>query len=216
MDYFLKNLDLIIKRSYEHLSILTISIIFAIIIGVSLGIYIYKNEKIANFVIGIFSVLFTIPSLALFGILIVILSPFKAGIGKIPSIIALTLYSTLPIIRNTYTSIKQIDPSIIEAAKGMGMTDFQIVKNIRIPLSLPIIMAGIRNSVVIGVGITTIAFLIGAGGLGYFIFEGIERTNRSMILSGVFVITLLGIGLNYLLIFIEDILTPKGLKVKKW
>lgn len=97
----------------------------------------------------------------------------------------------------------------------MGMTEFQIIKDIRIPLSLPVIMAGIRNAAVIGVGITTIAFLIGAGGLGYFIFEGIERTNKSMIISGTIIITVLGIGINYLLILVEELLTPKGLKVKK-
>ena len=147
--------------------------------------------------------------------MIIVLSPLHAGIGKVPAIIALTIYSLLPIIRNTFISITQTDSSIIQAARGMGMTNIDIILKIRIPLSLPVIMAGVTNAAVMGIGITTIAFLIGAGGLGFFIFEGIARTNRTMIITGTIVVTILGIGTNYLLLFIEDIITPKGLKIKK-
>jgi osmoprotectant transport system permease protein len=157
----------------------------------------------------------TIPSLALFGIMVVLLAPFNAGIGIVPAIIAIILYSLLPMIRNTLVAIKTVNPAMIEAAKGMGMTSRQILFKVRLPLALPIIMAGVRNAAVMGVGVTTIAYLIGAGGLGYFIFGGLSRSRLSMILLGAILVSALGIAVNYGLLALENALTSEGLKIER-
>ena len=214
MDYFLNNLNNILKRTYEHLYIVIISLLISIFLGIIISIIISRNKKLASIVIKIISTLFTIPSLSLFGILITIFSPIKLGIGKFPGIIALIIYTLLPIVRNSYTAIVSIDMGVIESAKGMGMKRYEIIKKIIFPLSIPFIMAGIRNGFVLGIGVGVIAFLIGAGGLGYYIFEGIERSNNSMIITGVIIISLLSILINYFLYLIENYITPKG--IRKW
>jgi osmoprotectant transport system permease protein len=215
LNYFLTNWSSILGRTGEHLSIIGLSLFFASLIGVPLGILIYSREKLENPVITTISIIFTIPSLALFGILVTLLSPIKMGIGKSPAIIAITVYSFLPITRNTLTALKKVNPSIVSAAYGIGMNKRQVIFKMMVPLSLPLIMAGIRNAAVIGVGVGTIAFLIGGGGLGFFIFEGIARTNHQMIVAGTVMIALLGILTNYVLFYIEKLITPKGLKIKK-
>ena len=154
----------------------------------------------------------TIPSLALFGIMVVILAPLKLGIGITPAVVAIILYSLLPITRNTYIALSEVSPEIIEAAKGMGLTEKQILFRIKAPLSIPVILAGIRNAMVLGVSIATFAFLVAAGGLGYFIFSGINRSNLLMITSGALLVSLLGIGINYLLLKIEYLITPTGMR----
>ncbi|MGB9843982.1 MAG: ABC transporter permease [Caldisericia bacterium] len=212
MEYLLNNLSAILKRTYEHLYIVSISLIISMILGIIIGILISRDKKIASIILKIISILFTIPSLSLFGILISILSPFKLGIGKFPAIIALIIYTLLPITRNTYTAIMSIDKGVIESAKGMGMNRGEIIRKIIFPLSIPLLMAGIRNGFVLGIGVGTISFLIGAGGLGYYIFEGIERSNNNMIFTGVVTISLLSIFINYSLYFIEHSLTPKGVR----
>lgn len=213
MEYFIKNLDKIFSKTLEHIYIVSISLLFSVFFGILIGIFISKNEKFASFILKLISTLFTIPSLSLFGILIVLLSPLGVGIGKIPAIIALFIYTLLPITRNTYTAIVNIDKGIIESAKGMGMREIEIIFKIIFPLSLPYIMAGIRVGFVLGIGVGVISFLIGAGGLGYFIFEGIERSNKEMILTGVFLISILSILINYILYFLEKVLTPKGIRL---
>ena len=157
----------------------------------------------------------TIPSLALFGIMVILLAPFKLGLGIVPAIIAIALYSILPITRNTYIGLNQVSQRMIEAAKGMGMTNKQILWKIKIPLSIPIIMAGIRNAIVLGVSVATFASLVAAGGLGYFIFAGIGRSNLRMVLVGAVLVSILGISVNYFLLMVEDWITPKGLKVER-
>ena len=157
----------------------------------------------------------TIPSLALFGIMVALLAPLKAGIGIVPAVIAIIVYSMLPMIRNTLVAIKEVDPYTIEAARGMGMTSRQILFKIRLPLGVPIIMAGIRNAVVMGISVTTISYLIGAGGLGYFIFAGLSRSRLEMILLGAILVGALGITANFSLLKLEDVLTPKGVKINR-
>jgi osmoprotectant transport system permease protein len=155
----------------------------------------------------------TIPSLALFGIMVVVLAPVKLGIGITPAILAIMMYSLLPIIRNTYAALNSVSPRMIEAAKGIGLTGQQILFRIKLPLSIPVIMAGVRNAIVLGVSVATYASLVGAGGLGYFIFSGIGRANFLMVLSGALVVSALGIGINMLLMKVEEWLTPRGLKI---
>ena len=199
----------------RHLEIIAISIPISIIVSIPLGFYISPRPKLAKFVIYIASILMTIPSLALFGIMVILLAPFKLGLGMVPAIIAIALYSLLPITRNTYIGLNQVPQGMIEAAKGMGMSSKQILWKIKIPLSIPVIMAGIRNAIVLGVSVATFASLVAAGGLGFFIFAGIGRSNLKMVLVGAILVSALGIGVNYFLLTVEDWVTPKGLKIKR-
>ncbi|MEH7463404.1 ABC transporter permease/substrate-binding protein [Bacillus thuringiensis] len=163
----------------EHLQISLIALFFAILIAVPLGILLTRKERIAEWVIGTSAVMQTIPSLALLGLLIPLV-----GIGKVPAIIALVIYALLPILRNTYTGIRELDPSLIEAAKAMGMNNWRRLWKVEIPLAWPIIMAGIRTAMVLIVGTATLAALIGAGGLGKLILLGIDRNDHALILLG--------------------------------
>lgn len=207
--------EIILKELLRHLEIIAISIPISIIVSIPLGFYISPRPKLAKFVIYIASILMTIPSLALFGLMVILLAPFKLGLGMVPAIIAIALYSLLPITRNTYIALNQVSPRMIEAAKGMGMTSKQILWKIKIPLSIPIIMAGVRNAIVLGISVATFASLVAAGGLGYFIFAGIGRSNLRMVLVGAILVSILGISVNCFLLMVEDWVTPKGLKVKR-
>lgn len=198
---------------YRHMKIILFSLPFSVILSVPLGFYISSRPRTAKIVIYLASILMTIPSLALFGIMVVLLAPLKLGLGLTPAVLAITLYSLLPITRNTYTALNQVDPRMIEAAVGLGLSPLQILWKIKIPLSVPVIMAGVRNALVLGVSVATFASLVGAGGLGYFIFSGISRANLKMVTIGALIVAALGIGVNYLLLLLEDALTPQGLKV---
>ena len=204
----------IIKELIRHIQIIAISLPFALMISVPLGFYISPRPKMAQIVINLASIMMTIPSLALFGLMVVLLAPFHLGLGIVPAVIAITLYSMLPITRNTYIAINQVPEGMIEAARGMGMTKQQILWRVKLPLSIPVIMAGVRNAMVLGVSVATFASLVAAGGLGYFIFSGIGRSNLRMVLVGAILVSILGIGVNYFLLLVEDWITPKGLKVK--
>lgn len=206
---------IILKELLRHLEIIAISIPISLIVSIPLGFYISPRPKLAKFVIYITSILMTIPSLALFGFMVILLAPLKLGLGMVPAIIAIALYSLLPITRNTYIGLNQVPQGMIEAAKGMGMSSKQILWKIKIPLSIPVIMAGIRNAIVLGVSVATFASLVAAGGLGFFIFAGIGRSNLKMVLVGAILISALGIGVNYFLLTVEDWVTPKGLKIKR-
>jgi osmoprotectant transport system permease protein len=169
----------IVQRTGEHLLLVTVAIAIAILISIPLGILITRNTLLRQPILAVANVLQTIPSLALFGLLIPLV-----GIGPVPAIIALTLYSFLPIIRNTYVGITSIDPAVKEAGRGMGMTDWQLLSQVEIPLAMSVILAGVRVAAVIAIGIATIAAAIGAGGLGVFIFRGISVVNNQLILAG--------------------------------
>lgn len=182
-DFFLiKYAPEIFQHTLEHLFLVGIAITIATLVGIPLGILITRQTRLRQPILGIANVLQTIPSLALFGLLIPV--PIIGGIGVIPAIVALTLYSFLPIIRNTYTGITSVDPAIIEAGRGMGMTDQELLLQVEIPLAMSVILAGVRVAAVIGIGIATIAAAIGAGGLGVFIFRGIAVVNNDLILAG--------------------------------
>ncbi|HER24160.1 MAG TPA: ABC transporter permease [Candidatus Atribacteria bacterium] len=206
---------IILKELLRHLEIVIISIPAALIISIPLGFFISSRPQLAKFIIYITSILMTIPSLALFGFMVILLAPFNLGLGMVPAIIAIALYSLLPITRNTYIALNQVPQGMIEAAKGMGMSGKQILWKIKIPLSIPVIMAGIRNAIVLGVSVATFASLVAAGGLGYFIFAGISRSNLRMVLAGAILVSILGISVNYFLLVVENWITPKGLKIKR-
>ncbi|AUB34289.1 opuBD, osmoprotectant transport system permease protein [Nostoc flagelliforme CCNUN1] len=172
----------ILQHTLEHLFLVGIAIGIAILVGIPLGILITRKTYLRQPILGIANIFQTIPSLALFGLLIPV--PIIGGIGAVPAIVALTVYSLLPIIRNTYTGISGVDPAIREAGRGMGMTDRQLLLQVEIPLALGVILAGVRVATVIAIGIATIAAAIGAGGLGVFIFRGISVVNNQLILAG--------------------------------
>jgi len=178
----------------KHIELSFIALFFALLIAIPLGILLTRNKKIAEIVIGITAVFQTIPSLALLGLLIPLV-----GIGTIPSIIALVMYALLPILRNIYTGIKEIDPSLIEAAKGLGMNNRSLLMKVELPLAMPVIMAGIRTAMVLIIGTATIASLIGAGGLGDLITVGISRNDPSLILLGAIPSALLALFFDFLL-----------------
>jgi osmoprotectant transport system permease protein len=182
-DFFLiKYAPEILERTLEHLLIVAISISIATLVGIPLGILITRQKNLRQPILGIANIMQTIPSLALFGLLIPV--PIIGGIGTNPAIFALILYSLLPIIRNTYTGIAGVDPAIREAGRGMGMTDRQLLFQVEIPLAMGVILAGVRVATVIAIGIATIAAAIGAGGLGELIFRGISAVNNQLILAG--------------------------------
>jgi osmoprotectant transport system permease protein len=181
------------EQTMAHIGLTCISLLIAVVIGLPLGIWIARQSKAAWPVLGIAGVLQTIPSIALLGFMIPLL-----GIGALPAITALFLYALLPIIRNTYTGITGVDPSVTESARGMGMTARQILFGVELPLAMPVILAGIRTATVINVGVATLAAYIAAGGLGEFIFGGIALNNTQMILAGAIPAALLAILLSLL------------------
>lgn len=191
-----------------HIQLVVISMLIAAVIGITLGIIITRVKFLKGVTLGTAGILQTIPSLAMLGFMI----PFF-GIGMNTAIVALFLYSLLPIIRNTYTGITDVDPAVIEAARGMGMTDMQILFKVQLPLALSVMMAGIRTATVINVGTATLAAFIGAGGLGEFIFLGIQRNIDALTLLGAIPAALLALIIDYLLGLVEKGTTPKGLKV---
>jgi osmoprotectant transport system permease protein len=175
----------ILQRTGEHLLLVVVAIAIATLIGIPLGILITRNTALRKPILGIANVLQTIPSLALFGLLVTVPLQLGGGIGARPAILALTLYSFLPIIRNTYVGITSVDPAIREAGRGMGMTDWQLLSQVELPLAVGVILSGVRVATVIAIGTATIAVAIGAGGLGVFIFRGISTLNNQLILAGV-------------------------------
>ncbi|MBG1269164.1 ABC transporter permease [Nostoc sp. WHI] len=205
-DFFLvKYAPEILQHTLEHLFLVSIAISIAIFVGIPLGILITRKTYLRQPILGIANILQTIPSLALFGLLIPI-----AGIGVLPAIIALTLYSFLPIIRNTYTGITSVDPAIREAGKGMGMTDTQLLLQVEMPLAMGVILAGVRVATVIAIGIATIAAAIGAGGLGVFIFRGISVVNDQLILAGAFPAAVIALLADLIIGWIENKLKVKN------
>lgn len=199
----------ILQHTGEHLLLVGTSIIIATLVGIPLGILITRRANLRQPILGVANILQTIPSLALFGLLLPV--PIIGGIGIVPAIVALTLYSLLPIIRNTYTGITGIDPAIREAGRGMGMTDRQMLLQVEIPLALSVILAGVRLATVIAIGIATIAAAIGAGGLGVFIFRGISVVNNQLLLAGAVPAAFLAILAEFAIGWLERLLTPSGI-----
>ncbi|MDF5711243.1 MAG: ABC transporter permease [Nostoc sp. S4] len=205
-DFFLvKYAHEILEHTIEHFFLVGIAIVIAILIGIPLGILITRKTYLRQPILGIANILQTIPSLALFGLLIPI-----AGIGVLPAIAVLTLYSFLPIIRNTYTGITGVNPAIREAGRGMGMTDRQLLLQVEIPLAMGVILAGVRVATVIAVGIATIAAAIGAGGLGVFIFRGISLVNSELILAGAVPAAVIALVADFAIGWIENQLKIKS------
>ncbi|MBE0451710.1 MAG: ABC transporter permease [Clostridia bacterium] len=198
LEFAIERWETILGLTIDHFEIVLTAMLISIALGVLVGILITYNKTAAKIVLNIANVMMTIPSLALFSILIPVL-----GIGRAPAIAGLVLYTQLPIIRNVYTGIMNIEPSIIESARGMGLTKSKIMFKVKLPLAFPVIMTGVRTATVMGIGLGAIAAYIGAGGLGQYIFQGINRGNDKMILIGAIMVSLITVVIDRGLAFVQ-------------
>ncbi|GAA0787826.1 glycine betaine ABC transporter substrate-binding protein [Hathewaya limosa] len=196
----------IVRLLLQHMYLTLGAILISVLIGIPLGILITKSKPCRKPILNFINLVQAIPSMALLGLFIPIL-----GIGTVPAITTVVLYSLLPIIKNTYVGLTSIDPNILEASHGMGLTGSQTLRLIQFPLALPIIMSGIRISAVTAVGLMTLAAFIGAGGLGYLVFSGIQTVNNFMILAGAIPCCVLALLIDFIFSKIELAVTPKGI-----
>ncbi|PYX06851.1 MAG: choline ABC transporter permease [Acidobacteria bacterium] len=205
--FILQNHTEILEATLQHLQLVAISTLFAVLIGIPLGILITRRPVLNKPVLGAANVIQTIPSLALFGFLLP--APWIGARADRLAILALTLYALLPLIRNTYTGIKGVDRAIVEAGRGMGLTDGQLLWQVELPLALGVIIAGVRVATVISVGLATIAAAIGAGGLGEYIFRGLAMVNDQVILAGAIPAAMLALLADISLGWLEKRLSPR-------
>lgn len=204
MAWISDNWPLIVSKTMEHLVISLLSLGIGVLIAGPLGILINRNEKVSKFLLSVASVLQTLPSLALLAIMV----PFF-GVGKLPAIIALVIYSLLPILRNTILGMRSVDKTLIDASYGMGLNYYQILREVQIPLAMPIIISGISLSAIYVVAWATIASYIGAGGLGDIIFMGLSNYNFGAVFGGSIPVTLLALFFDWSIGRLEKRLTPK-------
>ena len=205
--FMLQNHAEVLELTLEHLWLVGISTLLAVLIGIPLGIAITRWPALNKPVLGSANVIQTIPSLALFGFLLP--APWIGARADRLAILALTLYALLPLIRNTYTGIKGVDPAVVEAGRGMGMTGRQLLWQVELPLALAVIVAGVRVATVLSVGLATIAAAIGAGGLGEYIFRGLAMVNNQLILAGAIPAAVLAITADVGLGWLEKRLSPR-------
>lgn len=210
LSIFTDRADFFWELLLEHLEIALVSILIAILFGGLVGILISEFPKAARPALGVINFLYTIPSISMLGFLI----PFS-GVGNATAIIALAMYALLPMVRNTHTGITNVDPSILEAAKGMGSTKAQILFKIKLPLAMPVIMSGVRNMVTMTIALAGIASFIGAGGLGVAIYRGITTNNAAMTMAGSLLIALLALAMDFILGFIEKRIRRHSAKAKR-
>ncbi|MDA9471756.1 ABC transporter permease [Enterococcus sp. 5H] len=197
----------LVTKIGEHIFISGVALLLGVLLAVPIGILLTRTKKTAAVVIGLTSALQTVPSLALLALMIPIF-----GVGKIPAIIALFIYSLLPILRNTYIGIKEVGADYKDAAKGMGMTNVQSIFLVELPIAMPTIMAGIRLAAVYVIAWATLASYIGAGGLGDFIFSGLNNYQPDLIFAGTIPVTILALAADLSLGLLEKKLTPKALR----
>lgn len=193
-----------------HIQMSLLSILFAMLIAIPAGVLLTRHEKPAKFVLAVAGVIQTIPGLVMLGIGLLLF-----GLGMLPSVIVLVAYAVLPILQNTYTGIREVDGLYTEAAKGIGMSNFQILTKVEMPIAVPAIMAGIRLSLVYIISWATLAALIGAGGLGDLIWTGLSCYDTNMILAGAIPASLLAIAAGLLIDLIQKAATPRGMRTKR-
>ncbi len=193
---------------WQHIYISLSAVAAGFLVSVPLGIYLTRaNKRTSDFVIGIVNVIQTIPSMALLGFMIPLI-----GIGTFPAMVALFLYSILPMLQNTYTGIREVSPAMKEAARGMGMTDMQILFKVELPLAISVIMGGFRTATIYTISWATLGSLVGGGGLGYLVFGGLTVSNDSMLITGALAAALLAAVADVLTKHFQNICTPKGLR----
>jgi len=204
--YYRENASYVFEQFTRHFLISVYGVLFAAIVAIPLGFWIARHKKLADWIIGAANVIQTIPSLALLSILMLGL-----GLGSDTVIATVFLYSLLPIIKNTYTGVRNVDAALLDTGKGMGMTRMQLTYLVELPLSLSVIMAGLRNALVVAIGITAIGTFIGAGGLGDIISRGVNATNgTAIILAGAIPTALMAVLADWLLGSLEKRLDPSS------
>lgn len=201
------NGDELLYKTYEHITISLIAVILGVLVAVPLGVVLTRMKKGAGTIIGIANIIQTLPSLAILAFFIPLL-----GVGKVPAIVALFFYSVLPILRNTYTGIRGVNKNLLESGKGIGMTPAEQVRLVELPLAAPVIMVGIRTSTIYLIGWATLASFIGGGGLGDYIFIGLNLYQPEYIIGGAVPVTILAIVIDYVLAVAERKLTPAGMQ----
>ena len=201
--------DKLVSLTLQHIQITVLAVLIACLIGIPLGIFLVGKEKLTVSVMAVINACQAVPSLAFLGLLIPL-----TGIGLKTTIVLVIIYSILPITKNTYTAIHNINPEVIETAKGIGLTRMQILTKIQIPLALPVIMAGVRIAAVWAVGTVTVAAYAGGGGLGSMIYSGISMMNTNMILAGALLACLLAMLVDGLIGLLERAVTPGGIRTK--
>ncbi|EUJ26042.1 ABC transporter permease [Listeria cornellensis] len=212
IDYYQTNATYVMEAFWRHFLMSAYGVIFAAIVAIPLGIYIARKKKLAVWVIQTANVIQTIPALALLAMLMLVM-----GLGTNTVVLSLFLYSILPILKNTYTGIQNVDGALLESGKAMGMTKWQVLRMIEIPLALSVIMAGIRNALVIAIGVAAIGTFVGAGGLGDIIVRGTNATNgTAIILAGAIPTALMAVMADMLLGWVERKLNPVKNKKKKF
>ncbi|MDY6916848.1 MAG: ABC transporter permease [Chloroflexota bacterium] len=207
--------ELVGQYTLAHMWLVFVAGAIALVLGVGSGIFISGRgrERLAEVALYIAEIMMTVPSLALFGLLMLILGGIGLkAIGFLPAVLALIVYGQLPVLRNTYTAIRQVDPALIEVGRGMGMTETQVLLRVKFPLALPVVMAGVRNSLVLLIGIATIAAFIGAGGLGVPIFRGLTNNRMDLIIVGGVTVSILALVIDGLMTVVQRLATPRGLK----
>ncbi|WHZ31522.1 ABC transporter permease [Desemzia incerta] len=210
IDFLTNNGSQLLLLTWEHLYISGIALALGILVAVPIGVLLTRYKKIANAFISAITVLQTVPSLALLALMIPLF-----GVGKVPAVVALFLYSLMPILRNTYIGMEGVDKDLIDAAKGMGMTNKQLIFSVELPQAAPVIMAGIRLSGVYVIAWATLASYIGGGGLGDFIFNGLNLYIPELIIGGTIPVTLLALLVDFLLGKVEEKVTPVNLRTAK-
>lgn len=210
LDYCGRHSGELVIAIQEHLILLVgVPVALAALVAIPIGIMATRWRWLESIALGIAGILQTIPSLALLSFMI----PLGLGIGYKPAIVAIFLYALLPIVRNTYTGIKSVDPFMKKAARGMGMTDFQCLLFVELPIAIPVILAGIRTSTTISIGTGTLAAFIGAGGLGQFIVTGLRMVRDHIILAGALPAALMAVLIDVILNKVEKLITPRGLRL---
>ena len=205
LDVFITRRELLLTAFWQHVWLSGAALLLICAAGIPAGILITRLRRLAPVVIGIAGFLYTIPSIALFGFMIPLV-----GIGVKNALIALFIYGLMPLIRNTYVGITEVDHSIVEAARGMGATDWQILRDVEIPLALPLIVAGFRTVTVMTIAVATIAAFIGAGGLGAVIWRGINTYNPALVMAGSIPVALMAISADGTLGILEKILLRRS------
>ena len=207
IDFLEKNGGELLTKMWEHLYISLIAVVLGIIVAVPLGVILTRMKRGAGFVIGVVNIFQTLPSLAILAFFIPIL-----GVGKIPAIVALFFYSVLPILRNTYAGVQGVNKNLLESGKGIGMTTWEEIRLVELPLAVPVIMAGVRTSTIYLIGWTTLAAFIGGGGLGDYILIGLQLYQPEYIIAGAIPVTILAVIIDLILMKLEKKVTPEGLK----
>jgi osmoprotectant transport system permease protein len=212
LSYAADNIDLVLRLAGEHIRLVAVALGGAVLTGVPLGIVLARRPALAGAVVGVLSVLTTVPSIALFGLLLPVLAVVGQGIGPVPAMIAVFLYAQLPIVRNTITALANVDASLKDAATGMGMTRGQRLRRLELPLALPVIIAGIRTALVTNIGVMAIAAYVGAGGLGVLISRGISQSDPRQLVVGAVAVSILAILADLAVLLVQRRFAPMSVR----